>query len=122
MRTFSRVYYATLALTLAGCTCLPWLVPLSYRVLGFDPDLAYTDTVIGFQAHTATASLRRGFISGVMVLALSLIALSLAAMVLRVRRRTGLPWVVLVLTTAGATGVAAMAAAALVAGGSGMCC
>jgi hypothetical protein len=122
MRTFDRVYYAAIALTLAGCACLPWLVPLSYRVLGFDPQLVDASTSAALQAHAATASLRRGVVVGVLLLAVGLLVLSVAGLVLRARRRTGLPWVLLALTAIAAAGVMAIASAALLAGGSGMCC
>ena len=122
MRTFGRVYYAVAAATLAAAACLPWLVPLSYRVLGLEPRLARAGTFAAFQAHLATASLRRGFLSGVLLLALSLVALSLAALLLRARRRTDLPWPLLALTTVAAAGVAVVSMAGLVGDGGGMCC
>ena len=122
MRAFGRVYYAVAAVTLAAVACLPWLVPMSYRVLGFEPRLARAGTFAAFQAHLATASLRRGFLSGVLLLALSLVALSIAALILRAWRRTDLPWPVLALTTVGAAGVAVVALAGLVVAGGGMCC
>ena len=117
MRPFERVYYAVAALTLAAVACLPWLVPLSYRVLGFEPWLARSGTHAGFQAHMATLSLRRRFLDGVLVLALTLVALSLVALVLRALRRTNVPWPVLALTLAGAAGVAFVVIAGLAAGG-----
>jgi hypothetical protein len=58
----------------------------------------------------------------VLLLAVGLLVLSVAGLVLRARRRTGLPWVLLVLTAIAAAGVMAIASAALLAGGSGMCC
>ncbi|HEU5175122.1 MAG TPA: hypothetical protein VFT96_10250, partial [Gemmatimonadaceae bacterium] len=103
--------------TLAAVAYLPWLVPLSYRVLGFEPWLARSGTHAGFQAHMATLSLRRRFLDGVLVLALTLVALSLVALVLRALRRTNVPWPVLALTLAGAAGVAFVVIAGLAAGG-----
>ena len=122
MRTFTRVYFAVAALTLVACTCLPWLVPLSYRLLGFEPELAYADGAAAIQAHAATASLRRDFIFGVLLLALCLIALSIAGLILRARRRTDLSWVAVVLTTLLGAAVAVIAVAALLSGAGGMCC
>ena len=120
MRAFGRVYYAVAAVTLAAVACLPWLVPLSYRVLGFDPRLARSGTFAAFQAHLATDSLRRGFLSGVLLLALTLVAFSIAALILRARRRTDLPWPILALATVGGAAVAVVALTGLTAGG--MCC
>ena len=117
MRPFERVYYAVTAVTVAAVACLPWLVPLSYRVLGFEPWLARSGTYEAFKAHMATLSLRRGFLTGVLLLALSLVALSLAALLLRARQRTDLPWSILALTLAGAAGVAVVVIAGLAAGG-----
>ena len=122
MRAFHRVYYVVAALTIAAASSLPWLVALSYRTLGFDPALAGTETAAAVQAHRATAPLRREFVSALLLLALSLAGLSLVAIVLRARRRSGIPWPVLVASMAGAIGVAVVALSALVAGGSGMCC
>ena len=117
MRPFERVYYAVAAVTLAAVACLPWLVPLSHRVLGFEPWLARSGTYEAFKAHTATLSLRRGFLAGVLLLALGLMALSLVALLLRALRRSNVPWPVLALTLAGAAGLAAMMIGGLVAGG-----
>jgi hypothetical protein len=122
MRAFGLVYYAAVAVTLAAVACLPWLVPLSYRVLGFAPQPARSGTYAAFQAQLATAALRRGFLGGMLSLALSLVALSLVALILRLRRRTTLPWPVLAPTTVGAAGVAVVALAGLVMSGGGMCC
>ena len=122
MRTFGRVYYAVAALTLAASACLPWLVPLSYRALGFEPRLARSGTFAAFQADLATASLRREFLFVLMLLALGLVALSVVALILRVRRRSGLPWPVVALTAVGAIGVAVVALAGLQVAGGGMCC
>lgn len=122
MRTFARVYYATLALTLAGSICLPWLVPISLRALGFDPQLTHADTVAAAQAYAATASLRRGFVAGVLLLAMGVVALSVAGLLLGAPRRTDIPKALLALAAFAATSVAVIAAIALLAGGSGMCC
>lgn len=119
MRAFARVYYAVAAMTLAAVTCLPWLEPLSYRALGFAPELARAGTFAAFQAHLATTALRRSFLAGVLWLAVTLGALSLAALFLRARRRAELPWLVLVVTLVGAAGLAVVAIAGLAAG---MCC
>lgn len=116
MRPFERVYYAVAVLTLAAVTCLPWLVPLSYRVLAFEPWLARSGSHAAFQAHVATLSLRRGFLAGVLLLAVSLMALSLVALPRRALRRTNVPWPVLALTLAGAAGVAVVLIAGLAAG------
>jgi hypothetical protein len=121
MRTFGRVYYAVAGVTLAAVTCLPALVPISFRVLGFDPRLAHAGTAESFHAYRATAPLRRGFAYGVLMVALSLIALSIVALILRARRRTDLPWAVLAVTTVGAAAAAALVVAGLLAPG-GMCC
>lgn len=122
LRRFGRVYYTVAGVTLAAVACVPWLLPLSYRVLGFDPRFADAGTYEAFQAHLATASLRRGFLDGMLLLALSLVALSIAAIILRARRRTAVPWPVAALTTGGAAGVAVLALAGLMMSGGGMCC
>jgi hypothetical protein len=123
MRTFRRVYYAVTALTFAAAACFPALVPLSYRALGFDPALARTGTYTAFQVHLVTAAFRSKFVAGVLLLALSSGALSLAALLLRARRRqVDIPWPVLTLTTVGAAFVATLAVAALLVAGGGMCC
>lgn len=119
MRTFGRVYYTMAAATLAAVACLPWLVPLSYRALGFEPRLARAGTFPAFQAHLATLAFRRRFLAGVLLLALGLAALSLAALVLRARRRSELPWPLLALTAVGAAFVAVVALAGMTAGA---CC
>lgn len=121
-RTFDRVYWAAAAATLAVVLCLPWLEPLSYRALGVDPAFARSGTHAAFQARMASVSLRSSFLSGVLMLAFALAALSIAALILRVRRRTNLPWPVALLTTALAAGVAVVALAGLVMQGGGMCC
>ena len=122
VRPFDRVYYATAAATIAGLACLPWLDTLSYRVRGYDPALAHSGTYAAFQARMATTSLRGGFLVGLLLLALCLVTLSIAALVLRVRNRTSVPWPLVALTTIGGAGVAMLALAGLVMQGGGMCC
>lgn len=121
-RTFDRVYWTVTAATLAVVLSLPWLEPLSYRALGIDPELARSGTHAAFQARMASVSLRSSFLSGVLMLAFGLAVLSIAALILRIRRRTSLPWPLAVLTTALAAGVAAVALAGLMMQGGGMCC
>lgn len=116
MRTFDRVYYTLAAVSLVAVACLPWLVPLSYRALGLDPQLERSYTSAAYRSQEATASLRVGILVVVLLLALSIAALSFAALVLRVRRRTDLPWLVLALTTVGAAYVAAVVGLALMMG------
>lgn len=121
LRFFRLVYYTVAAATLAAAACLPVLVPLSLRVLGFDPQLEHASTAASFHAYRATAPLRRGFGYGVLVLALGLVALSIAALILRCRRRTDLPWLVLMVTTIGGAVVAGLVLVSLLAP-SGICC
>lgn len=119
MRAFGRLYYAVLAMMLAAVAVLPWLGPVSYRVLGFDPGLARAGTFPAFQAHLATTALRRHLVAGVLVGALTLLVLSIAGLVLRARRRTDLPWPILTLSLLGAGTAVMMALGGLVAG---TCC
>jgi hypothetical protein len=125
-RTIGRMYYTLAALTAVAVACLPWLVPLSYRALGVDPALVDAGTHAAFQAHLATYALRGRLLAGVLLpLALGLLTLSLTALVLRVVRRGDAmagrlpPWPLLVLTAAGAAGVAVIVVAGLTAG---VCC
>lgn len=121
VRSFERTYYAVAAATLAAAACLPWLVPLSYRVLGFDPRLAHMGTYAAFQAHLATHAFRRNVLAGVLVLALGLVAMSLAAIALRAQRRSTIRWLVLGLVLAGAVGAVVIMLSGLAAG-AGICC
>lgn len=116
---FRQVYYTIAVLALTVAACLPWLGPLSYQVLGYPPALADAGTYEAFQAHLATTSLSRRFLVGMLVLALTLGALSLAALVLRVRRRIGVPWLLIVATIVGSAGLAVVGVAGLTVG---ICC
>lgn len=122
MRLFGRVYYAVAAVTLAAAVCIVWLDTLSMRVLGFDPRLASAGTHEAFQMRMAASSLKSEFLSGALLLALCLVALSIAALVLRARRRTDIRWPIIALTTVGAVAVAVFSLAGLVMQGGGMCC
>ena len=119
MRTFVVIYYLLAALTLAAATCLPWLVPLSYRALGFAPELADEGTYAAFQAHLATHALRYGLLTHVLTLALALGALSVLALILQLRRRIRLRWFVLLAATVGSAGLAVVAIGGLRVG---ICC
>jgi hypothetical protein len=92
LRAFKRVYYSAVALSLAASACLPVVVPLSFPVLGFDPSVRNADTVESFQAYRVTAPFRRGFGYGVILLAGIVVAVSMAALILRVRRKIDIPW------------------------------
>jgi hypothetical protein len=121
-RTFTRLYYGTAALLLVAFACLPMLEPLSFALLGFEPGLHEAYTPESFQAHRATAPLRRGFGYGVVVLATAVVALSAAALVLRRRGRLAMPWpvpavVAIVAAVAGTLVFAGLAAPSVV-----LCC
>ena len=93
-RAFERLYYTILILFAAALAITPVVVQLSFALLGFDQSLREAYSVESFQAWRATAPLRRGFGYGLVGTAVVLIALSIAALVLRVRRRRGIPWMV----------------------------
>ena len=119
VQIFRRFYYAIAVLALAAAACFPGLVPISYQALGFLPELADAGTFEAFQAHLATASLRHRFLMGMLALAFTLGALSLAAIILRLRRRIDVPWLVMIAAAAGSAGLAVVSVAALTVG---ICC
>ena len=121
-RAFTRLYYAAVLLLLAALACLPVLVPLSFALLGFEPDLRDAYTPEAFQAFRATAPLRRGFGYGVAALAVAVLALSATALVLRRRGRLTLPWVVPAAAILVAVCAAALVAVALAMPHVVLCC
>ena len=121
-RGFTRLYYWAVVLLLAALACVPVLVPLSFALLGFEQGLRDAYTPESFQAFRATAPLRRGFLYGVGLLAVTVLALSVAAIVLRRRGRLAMPWAVPVAAILVAACAALLMAYALVIPQVVLCC
>lgn len=82
---FRRVYIIMCVALTAATLCLPVLIPVTFRLLGYDPALEDAYTPESFQAFRATGPLRRGFLYTILVLALIVSGVSVMALVRRLR-------------------------------------